>query len=45
MNRLAHLQPAFHDWIPFRLGRRCAICGLTQLRGEFDDAAPCKGSS
>jgi hypothetical protein len=32
---------ATHDWVFFGLGRRCSVCGLTQLRGEFDDTTAC----
>jgi hypothetical protein len=30
-----------HHWISFSVGRRCTECGLTQLRGEYDDSVAC----
>ena len=43
MNRFGISGQTTHDWILFGLGRRCSICGLTQMRGEFNDSMPCPG--
>lgn len=33
-----------HEWVYFRLGRSCWLCGLTQVKGEFVDDLDCKAS-
>ena len=41
MFRMSVAQTPPHDWVLFSIGRRCTVCGLTQQRGEFDDAPQC----